>query len=404
MPSVAAITWPVRILWLTWKDVEHPLAGGAETVSSEIGRRFARDGHEVTFVTSAPSGRGGREVLERDGYRVVRAGGRLGVYWQAFRYVRRHLRGWPDVVIEEINTIPFFSRFYLGSRKRVLLFYMLCRRIWFYQLPPPLSWIGFLVEPLYLRLLRGDPTIALSDSTRNDLIRHGFAPQDVSIMPAAIQLEPLASLEAATKYERPTVVSLGNIRPMKRTLEQVRAFELARDAGVDLQLKVAGAASGRYGQQVLDAISRSRYHDDIEVLGRVTEEAKTDLLRRSHLILVTSVKEGWGLIVTEAASQGTPAVVYDVDGLRDSVRSGETGVVTACDPGALAEGVAAALVDHETYERLRRAAWEWSRELTFEHAYEIFAARVQSVAGNQLENPAAASAASTIVAQSNRFT
>jgi glycosyltransferase involved in cell wall biosynthesis len=42
---------------------------------------------------------------------------------------------------------------------------------------------------------------------------------------------------------------------------------------------------------------------------------------------VTSVKEGWGLIVTEAGSQATPAIVYDVDGLRDSVTNRETGII-----------------------------------------------------------------------------
>jgi len=40
------------------------------------------------------------------------------------------------------------------------------------------------------------------------------------------------------------------------------------------------------------------------------------LLQKSHVLAVTSVKEGWGLVVTEANPQGTPAVVYNVDGLR----------------------------------------------------------------------------------------
>jgi glycosyltransferase involved in cell wall biosynthesis len=95
-------------------------------------------------------------------------------------------------------------------------------------------------------------------------------------------------------------------------------------------------------------------------------------MRRSHLIVVTSVKEGWGLIVSEAASQGTPAVVYDVDGLRDSVRHQETGLVVAAQPTALAAAAAELLTDDPTYSRLQTAGWEWSKSLTFDQSYRDF--------------------------------
>lgn len=370
----------MRILWLTWKDVEHPLAGGAETISSEICRRLVRDGHQVIVVTSAHgSGSRSPETTAIDGYQVVRVGNRFSVYWRAYRYVSGHLSGWPDAVVEEINTIPFFSRYYMRRTPRVLLFYMLCREIWFYQLPLPFSLVGYLLEPLYLRLLNRDPTIALSQSTKQDLVRHRFRADRVSVMTAAIKLTPAHDLSASEKYDRPTIVSLGHIRPMKRTLDQIRAFELARAELPDLQLKVAGDAAGAYGRRVLRAIARSRYRADIEYLGRISETTKRELLRRSHLIVVSSIKEGWGLIVTEAASQGTPAVVYDVDGLRDSVRNRETGVITAANPRGMAAGILEVLGDRRFYERLRQQAWEWSAELTMERAYGDVAERLRSV-------------------------
>ena len=43
------------------------------------------------------------------------------------------------------------------------------------------------------------------------------------------------------------------------------------------------------------------------------------------LQLNTSQGEGWGLCVLEAAALGVPTVAFDVDGLRDAVRDGETG-------------------------------------------------------------------------------
>jgi glycosyltransferase involved in cell wall biosynthesis len=371
----------MRILWLTWKDRTHPAAGGAERISSEMARRLAADGHQVVVLTSAVPARPARETL--DGYEVIRAGNRVTVYPRALWFVARRLRGWPELVIEEINTVPFLSRLVTRrAPRRFVLFYQLCREIWFFQMPKAIAAIGYLAEPIYLRLLRPDRALALSESTRQDLIGHGFAPGRVAVTSAAISLEPVASLDAAVKAAQPTVVSLGSVRPMKRTLDQLRAFELAKARLPALRLLIAGETGSQYGRDVLEAIASSPYRDDIEYLGRIGEREKAELLARAHVILVTSVKEGWGLIVTEAASQGTPAVVYDVDGLRDSVRNGETGLVVAPSPQALADGVVRLLDDPELYAVLQRAGWEWSRTLTFEALYKRFVSLTLDASGS----------------------
>ena len=57
----------------------------------------------------------------------------------------------------------------------------------------------------------------------------------------------------------------------------------------------------------------------------------------SHLVLIPSIREGWGLIVTESNAMGTPVVAYDVNGLRDSVLDGRNGIlVKGKDPESLA--------------------------------------------------------------------
>jgi len=93
-------------------------------------------------------------------------------------------------------------------------------------------------------------------------------------------------------------------------------------------------------------------------------------MRRSHLIGVTSVKEGWGLIVTEANSQGTPAVAYDVHGLRDSVRHKQSGIITDPNPRSLAYGIVTALKDRSHYDRMRERAWQWSKQINFDQSYK----------------------------------
>jgi glycosyltransferase involved in cell wall biosynthesis len=160
---------------------------------------------------------------------------------------------------------------------------------------------------------------------------------------------------------------------MKRTLDIVQAFEIAKKLKPELELVIAGSRASNYGAKVAAYIARSRVRDSIHIEGRVSEVRKIELLQKSHILAVTSVKEGWGLVVTEANSQGTPAVVYDVDGLRDSVRHNDTGIIVENNtPTAMARAIVALLDDTAAYERLRQAAWEWSRQITFDKSYEDF--------------------------------
>ncbi len=355
---------------MSWKDRAHPQAGGAEVVNEELAKRLAADGHEVIFFVSGF--KGGVRELRTDGYKIVRLGNRYTVYWQAYRYYKRHLQGWPDLVIDEVNTIPFMAKYYVKERN-ILFAHMLCRQIWFYELIFPLSLIGYLIEPLYLWMLRDRQVITVSNSTKQDLIKAGFTPNNINIISEGIEIEPVHDPKAIKKFQDPTLLSLGSIRPMKRTHDQIKAFELAKAQIPALKLKIAGSANSRYGRKVLNLAKASPYKDDIEYLGKVTDPQKLQLLQQSHLIMVTSIKEGWGLIVTEAASQGTPAGGYNVDGLRDSIKDGETGWLTnQATPQELSKLIIQVLSDNPTYAQVQKQAWEWSKNINFDRSYGEF--------------------------------
>lgn len=360
----------MKILWFTWKDSSHPQAGGAEKVGSALGKALAAEGHEVIFLTAGFPGCKARE--HADGCRIIRSGNRWTVYWHAYRYYAKHLRGWADITIDEVNTMPFFARFY-AKGKNVLLVHQLCREIWFYQMFFPLDLIGYALEPLYLRLLSSSRVITVSESTKKDLMRCGFKEDSIRIIRETIDIAPVPDITAIPKYAAPTVVSLGSIRRMKRTDEIIRAFEIAKAKLPELRLIVAGDWNNDFGRKAFRMARHSKYAASIKFCGKITAEEKIELLQNSHLLLAASVKEGWGLVVTEAGSQGTPAVVYGVDGLRDSVRHGETGLVCEHNsPKEMAANILALLSDRERYEHCRRNAWEWSKEMNIKNCARDF--------------------------------
>ena len=360
----------MNILWFTWKDIKDPYAGGAEVVSNQLAKRLVADGHEVIFLVRGFPRMAKEEMV--NGYKVIRVGNYRTVYWEAFKYYRKNLQGWADLVIEEANIIPFFCNWYV-KEKSILFFHNLGREIWFYEMGKLKGLIGYLLEPIWLQFLgKKRDIITISESTKNDLIKFRFKKDKIKIISEGIEIEPVADLKIE-KFKKPTLLSLGALRAMKRTDQIILAFELAKKEIPDLQLIVAGCTAGKFAKKVLAMIEESPFKDSIQCLGKVSPEKKIKLMQKSHIIAVTSTREGWGLIVTEANSQGTPAVVYNVNGLRDSVKNLETGYICEKNkPENLSKKIRQALESKDEYEKIRLNAWQWSKEITFDKSYYDF--------------------------------
>jgi glycosyltransferase involved in cell wall biosynthesis len=362
----------MNIIWFSWKDIAHPESGGAETVSEEIRKNLLKDGHQVKLITAKYSGSKDYEK-RNDGLEIYRSGNRFSVYLKAGSLYKKNFKSWADVVIDEMNTIPFMTPLYTEKNtKNFLLTYQLARQVWFYQMIFPISLIGYLVEPLmliFMSKLRYKNVLTESNSTKLDLQKYGF--KKVHVFRIGMSLEPLKSL--GPKKISNSILSLGAIRPMKRTLHAVKAFELARDKNNDLTLTIAGDNSTPYAKKVIKYINNSRHKEAIDVKGRVPAKERLELMTKSDVILVTSIKEGWGLIVTEANSQGTPAIVYDTDGLRDSVKNNITGLTSmAGSYKNMSTKILELLDDDKMYKGIRQKAWEDSKQYTFENSYYDF--------------------------------
>ncbi len=365
-----------KILWLTWKDRKHPLAGGAEVVNEELAKRLVIDGNDVVFLVGGFKGGNQSEIV--DGYKIIRVGNRMTVYLETLKEYKKRFQGWPDLIIDETNTIPFFSPFY-AKEKSILFFHMLCREIWFHQMFFPINTVGFFAESLYLRLLNRNKVITVSESTKQDLIKFGFSPRNITIISEGIELDPVKDPFKSKKFNEPTLLSLGAIRSMKQTDHIVKAFELAKQKIPSLKLLVAGGVEDSYGKEVLKKIESSPESKSITYLGKVDKSKKIELLQKSHLLCSTSIKEGWGLTITEAASQGTPALVYDTDGLRDSVKHGKAGIMSPKnDIVKFSQKIIDVFNMNGHYKDLQKTAWSLSKEINFENSYRDFKQALQN--------------------------
>lgn len=318
----------MRVLILNWKDLAHPAAGGAEVFTEQVARSLVARGHAVTLFAAAVEGRPDREVVQ--GVEVVRRGGRIGVYRAARRFWSQQPRGSYDVVVDEINTRPFLTPRWIRDTPIVALIHQLAREIWFYETPFPVSLFGrYLLEPWWMRAYRDVPSLTVSASSAESLARH-HRWRDITVVPEGSTLNPEPTVE---KVQDPTVVFLGRLVAMKRPGDAIEAFRLLTGRFPSAQLWMIGDGP-------LAARLRQTASNSVLFLGRLGDQELLNRLAGAHVLVATSIREGWGLNVSEAAACGTPSIGYAVPGLVDSLRASGGALV---DPTP--EALGRALVD-----------------------------------------------------------
>src|ERR1700750_1338824 len=132
-----------RVSVLAWRDLDDPEAGGSEVHASKVAALWGEAGIEVTMRTShAP---GYRTVSWRDGYRVIRKGGRYMVFPRAAFSEMMGWHGASDALVEIWNGMPFFSP--LWSRTAHITFlHHVHAEMWDMTLPPQLARLGRTLE------------------------------------------------------------------------------------------------------------------------------------------------------------------------------------------------------------------------------------------------------------------
>ena len=312
----------MKILVLNWLDRENPQSGGAEVHLHEIFRRLVEWGHSVTLLCSAWSGCERRATL--DGIDVHRVGGRYTLSLAAPVYFRRRLRteGF-DVVVEDLNKVPFFAPLWGVGAPVALFVHHLFGATAFQEASFRVAAATWLLERPVPRVFRSVPTVAVSDSTVEDLVRRGLPRSRIEIIHNGVDLEVLSPLPPEERFPEATLVFLGRLKRYKRVdllLEAVAALVRRR---ISCRLLVAGRGDD---QPRLEALRKSlNISEHVDFLGFISDAEKRDLLQKGWIHLFTSANEGWGISNLEAAACGTPTIASDVPGLRDSVVDGQTG-------------------------------------------------------------------------------
>jgi len=347
---------------LNWRDAEHPQAGGAEVYCHAVGERLVDAGARVTLVTARAPGQRRRE--SRGGVRIVRGGGRLGVYAFALAWLARN-RGVIDAVLDFQNGIPFFSPTVIRPPTPVISVLHHVHQAQFeLHFSRPLAALGRTLEGVVSRRVYNDhPIVAVSPSTREEAHELLGFRGAIHVVPNGLDVE--RRLRRGRRTVTPTIVCVGRLEPQKR-LELLLEAVAELPAGSDVRVELVGSGSDeerlRARAQELGVEDRVAFH------GRLSAEARDALLGSAWLTVNASAREGWGLSVLEANAHGVPALAYRVPGLRDAVNDGVTGwLVDPAEPLACALArTLELLAEPDVAERYAAAAIGWAASFSWE--------------------------------------
>jgi glycosyltransferase involved in cell wall biosynthesis len=364
----------VKLLLVNWNDRENPHAGGAEIHLHELFGRIARWGHEVHLVASGWSGCVPRAVV--DGIQVTRVGGRHSFALRGRGAVRRALRERRfDAVIEDINKIPLFLPT-LTSLPFVAIVPHLFGTTAFAEASAPLAAVVWTAELPIPWVYRRAQFHAISESTRDDLIRRGVPAERVVVIHPGVDAQAYRPDPGVPRAAHPAFLYLGRLKRYKGVEFAIRAVSLARATRQDITLDICGQGDDRPRLERL--VGELGLGDAVRFLGYVPEDEKRRLLRRAWAVLFPSPKEGWGITNVEAAASGTGALASDSPGLRESVENRVTGyLVPHGDSRALADRMLALAQDPALVERLGRAARGFAEGLSWDAAARATLAHIE---------------------------
>jgi glycosyltransferase involved in cell wall biosynthesis len=271
----------------------------------------------------------------------------------------------PRIVVDVQNGLPFGSSL-VTRRPVVVLVHHVHREQWPIVFGPIGGAVGWWVESVLApRIYRRSRYVTVSGATAEELGTLGIDASRVSVVPNGVEPSPPVT---ALPSAQPRLVVLGRLVPHKRVEHAVEVLARLQDRWPGLRLSIVG--EGWWETELRTRAAELGVTELVDFHGFLDEQAKHEELARAWVQLCPSVKEGWGLVVTEAGAHRVPTVGYrSAGGLRESIVDGRTGLLvddldelTAAVDRLLADGPAR----REMGEAAARhaAAYSWTASIS----------------------------------------
>lgn len=357
--------------------------GGAERWYRGLAERLAEEGHEVSYLTLRQWPRGERAQIDPR-VRVVPAGPRMPLYTEGGRrriapplvfgagvlwHLLRHGRSYEVVHTCSFPYFPLLAAALVRPLRRYGLvvdwFEVWSRSYWRDYLGGAAGLVGAAVQRACARVPQR--AFCFSQLHARRLKEEGMSGGEATILTGLYAGSPS---RAAHPEVAPVVLFAGRLIPEKRVGLGVAAVALAAPRIPELRAVFYGDGPER--EALHAAVTRHGVGAIVATPGFAPAEELEADMSRAACMLVTSSREGYGLVVVEASAHGTPTIVVagEDNAATELVEDGVNGVVVAEDsPEAIAQAIVRVC---EAGPALRKSTAHWYAEnaerLSLEHS------------------------------------
>ncbi|MGB8318335.1 MAG: glycosyltransferase family 4 protein, partial [Ignavibacteriaceae bacterium] len=315
-----------------------PIGGGGGVICKDIAEEIAKDGHEITVVTSKFLNLKKEELVE--GVKVIRVPvffrkkqnvasmlSMLSYFPSSIYYIHRILKKAKFDIINTHFAIPSGpTGNFISKNKRIPNVLSIHGGDIFdpSKSISPHKTFG-LKQTVKKMLINADRVIAQSSDTQKNAVSLYNINRNVEIIPLGIKQNNFvkkSKKELGISENKKIFITVGRL-VRRKNLEELLTIFSKIIKKFDCELLIIG--DGPEGENLKQKINSLKLQNDIKMLGRVSEELKFQYLNASDIYLSTAIHEGFGIVFLEAMECGLPVICYNRGGQVDFLSNENTG-------------------------------------------------------------------------------
>ncbi len=179
------------------------------------------------------------------------------------------------------------------------------------------------------------------------------------------------NLPSFKKENSKTLIFVGRLLKAKGVEDAIMVCSKLKEKYQGIKLWIVGRGEEKYTKKIRQLAKDLNIEKQVKFLDFLSQEKKFEMMGRAHILLAPSIREGYGLTVPEAAIVGTPAVAYNVEGLRDIITDEKNGFLTDCTVDDMVKKVDELLPQPKLYIKVAEEATKYAKRLKWENTAKV---------------------------------
>ncbi len=364
----------MKILVLNWKSWKDSEAGGGEHNAYYLSKYLISKGNQVTYFCRKSKSSEQKNIIpkkdRKNSIKIIEKGNKLTVYIWAILYYIFKLRKNTNFIVEYCNGIPWFTPIF--SRKpKILIMHHVLGKLWFKIKEPgfPFYYLGYFIENKLMPVIyKKTKTIAVSPSTKKDLIKIGFKKKNITVSYSGIS----GKLSKGIKSRKPLIVYVGRIKSYKNIEKMIDVCK---------ELNICGEiiGQGNHLPKLKKYTKKIKATNLIKFRGFVSENEKIKAFQKAWIFIMPSLREGWGLTAIEANKCGTPVIAFNVKGLKDAIKNNYSGYLCK-NYNQIKQKAKEIIKNKNLRKKLEKSSEKWASQFNWENYSEKIYNEIEKIA------------------------